>query len=133
MTALIEPDAQLIAYEVLHAALSAKVVGETPSDMGAADLPVVRTFRIGGPGDTYGVFDSPTVAVHAFAATQQQANDLCRQAMQAFMNARGDTYANGVILRVRKLSGPSWAPYDNQDVRHAVTLLQLVVQATTTS
>lgn len=130
MTQVLEPDAQLIAYGILSAALTpVRVVDRTPADMGAADSPIVQVHRIGGPGDTYGVFDYPTLAVHAYATSQQAANDLCRHAMQAFFDARGGTYNNGVLQRVRKLSGPSWAPTDNQDLRHAVTLLQVTIKA----
>lgn len=127
MTAVLEPDVQKIAYDVLSAALTARIVGDTPANL-ADVLPVLRVFRIGGPGDTYGVFDDATIAMHGFATDQQGANLLCRQAMQALFNARGNTYANGAVMRVRKLSGPTWAPYDNQGVRHAVTLVQLTVK-----
>jgi len=126
VTAL-EVDETLLAVDVLTAALTpVRVSTELPANLEAV-VPLVRVFRIGGPDDGY-VLDYPTMAVHAFATSQAAADALCRQAGTAFRNARGVITAGGVITRVRKLSGPSWAQVDNQQLRHAVSLFQLRIK-----
>lgn len=127
MTGVLEVDAAQLAHDILASALTGtRIVGETPANLQDV-LPVVQVLRVGGPDDGV-ILDMPTIAVHAFAATQQAANALCAQAGTAFRDARGQVVNGAVATKVRKLGGPNWAPYTNQAVKHAVSLYQLRVK-----
>lgn len=127
MVAPLQVDETTLAVHILTDALDARVVTELPVDL-ETQIPLVRVLRIGGPDDGYAL-DIPTMAVHAFAADQITTDALCRDAIAALRTARGVPTLGAVITRIEKLSGPSWAAVDNQQLRHSVMLLQLRIKS----
>lgn len=127
MTAL-EIDETQVVVDILTTGLTpARVVTELPADL-ETQVPLVRVFRIGGADDGY-VLDQPLFAVHAFAKSQADSDALCRQAGTMLRAARGVVTDGGVITRVRKTGGPTWAAVDNQQLRHSVSLYRVYVKA----
>lgn len=111
---------------------TARIVTELPNKLTDV-LPVIQVFRIGGPNDGV-VLDSPTITLHGFAATQQQANRLLHVAYTTLRLALGRVITvdggDAVLARVRVLGGPSWAPYENTALRHAVSTVQARIKIT---
>lgn len=117
----------------LTSALTPVRVGSvTPADpTGALTwIPFVRVLRIGGPDDGF-ILDEPTMAFHAFAGSQQAANDLALRTRAAVYAMRGQSRDGAVLTIARTLSGPAWAPVENQNLAHTVLLMQ--ARITTTS
>jgi hypothetical protein len=117
----------------LATALSPVRVGSrTPADPDGTLtwVPFVRVVRIGGPDDGI-TLDAPTMAFHTFATGQQSANDLGLRVRAAVYAMRGPARDGAVLAHARTLSGPSWASTENQNLAHAVLLMQ--ARITTTS
>lgn len=122
----LEVDCTKFTVQVLAAASIARIVTELPNTLETA-LPVIQVFRIGGPSDGY-VLDIPTMTLHAYAGTQEAANRLLHTAWTVLHTAVGQVVAldggRAVMTRLRNLGGPTWAAYDNTNVRHAVLTVQ---------
>lgn len=103
-------------------AVTARVGAETPGDL-ETQVPFLRVVRIGGPDDGV-VLDEPTMAFHTFAASQKAANQLGYDVKAAVYGLRSIVHNGAVLTSARTLSGPSWASVENQNLRHAVTLMQ---------
>lgn len=112
----------------LDAALTARVGSETPGDL-QAEVPFVRVVRIGGPDDGV-ILDEPTFGLHCFATDQAGANALGYQVIRAVYDMRGNPSNGAVMTAARKLSGPSWANVEDQNLAHAVVLMQTRIKTT---
>lgn len=128
MTGVLEVDVIQVVHDGLVTRMpGVRVLTRTGTDL-ADVLPTLQVLRTGGPDDGY-VLDIPTLALHGFAATDQAANALLYQTGTALRAMDGVVIDGAVITRVVKIGGPSWAPYTNLAVRHAVSLYQLYIKA----
>lgn len=132
---LLEVDATQFMLELLAPARLARVVTELPGDLAAA-MPVLQVVRAGGPNDRY-VIDQPTFALHAYCATSpngvKAANVLLYKAFTTLVAATGQVVTvdggRATLVRVDSIGGPSPAPYENPNVRHAVSTIQARIRA----
>jgi hypothetical protein len=128
MTAPLTVDVTGWFIAALDAALTARVGAETPADL-ETQVPFLRVLRIGGPDDGV-ILDEPTMAFHGFAASQKAANQLCYETKAAVYALRGVVRSGAVLTIARTLSGPSWADVTNQNLAHAVLLMQARIMTT---
>lgn len=130
MTSALEVDTAQFLLEVLAPAGIARVVTELPGKLVDA-LPVLQIVRAGGLDDGV-ILDAPTFVLHAFAdaapngqkaaaAVLMRAHSALRAACGVVVTVDGSP---AVMTRVRVLSGPSPAPYENPGVRHVVSTVQ---------
>jgi hypothetical protein len=112
----------------LDAALDSRVAAQTPVDL-QSQVPLVRVVRIGGPDDGV-ILDEPTFGFHCFASDQAGANALGYQVIRAVYDMRGKPSTGAVMTAARKLSGPSWANVEDQNLAHAVVLMQARIKTT---
>lgn len=130
----LEVDCTFVTVQILAAGFGdevhvlTKFDADGPAGSFVAGLPYLRVLRIGGPDDEL-IADYPTMALHAFAATEADAIAICHRAMAYLRAVMGTVVAGAVLNRVRKLGGPTWALADNPAVEHQVLTLQLVVRA----
>lgn len=112
--------------------LTARIVTELPDTLADA-LPVIQVVRVGG-GDDGVILEAPTVVLHGFAANQRQANRLLHAARTVLRTRVGYVVpidaGRAVMTRVRNVSGPLWAPYENTNLRHAVMTVQPYIKIT---
>lgn len=96
--------------------VTARAVTELPNDL-TGQVPVVRIVRVGGPTGLPG-FDTPTVVIDCFDVTRPAAKTLALQ-VQAAVEYQLPRFFNpyGTVLATECVSGPSWLPYDNTNVR----------------
>lgn len=126
----LEVDCTQFVLEVLAPLNLARIVTELPNKLEAA-LPVLQVVRVGGPNDAV-ILDIPTFSLHAYTAAaaggQKAANMLLQRAFTGLHAAASDVIpvddGFAVLTRARMLGGPTWAPYDNPAVRHAVSTIQ---------
>lgn len=118
----------LLAEALTDVTVLTELDADGPAGSFVAGLPYLRVLRIGGPDDGYAL-DIPTMGLHAFAANEGAAVQVCIQAVAALRSALGVVFQGAQITRVRKLGGPSYASADNPSVRHQVTLVQLRIKA----
>ena len=134
MSAALEVDCTAFIYAALFQAVTeptsaevARIVTELPNKLDATTLPIIQLFRVGGPNDSR-VLDIPTMTLHGYAATQQQANRVLYAAFARLRDVVGQVFTvdggRAVMTRVRLLGGPAWAGYENPNVRHAVSTIQ---------
>lgn len=120
-------EALLIGWLPGH--VTARFLTDLPADL-AAQVPVVQVVRIGGPSDD----DLPdyhfaSVAVDCFAADRLSATTLAQQVDDALRKALpGTTAGGGTVTKVRTLTGASWRPYDDVNVRRFGGTYQVVVR-----
>ena len=130
---VLEVDATQYMLEVLASTQLARVVTLLPGTLDQLVLQVVRT---GGPNDHF-VVDSPIFVLHAFAPKEpngaKAANMLLYRAFTALLAAVGQVVpvdgGRAVMTRLDLVSGPSPAPYENPNVRHAVSTIQARIKA----
>jgi hypothetical protein len=117
---------------------AAEAVTETPaSPEFEAALPIIKVVRVGG-GRRYSVH-SPSVIIECFAtgpasgqSGRPAAKELAGQVAEALYGQLPGTSVNGAIIgHVAEVSGPSWAPWDNTNVRRFVATYQIHYKATT--
>lgn len=139
MTAALEVDCTGFIVAALFQAVTeptsgdvARIVTELPNTLDGSQ-PVIRIVRVGGPNDGR-VLDIPTVVLHGFAGSRQKAERLLYAAQTALRNKIGTVVAldggNAVMTHLRVLGGPSYAAYENQNVRHAVMTIQPRIKIT---
>jgi hypothetical protein len=117
----------------------ARIVTELPGadnaggDALLAAVPVIRVVRVGGPNDGR-VLDAATVVLHGFVAKPNQGHRLLHAAQTALYAAVGRVVTvdggQAVMTRLRMLSGPSYAPYENTALRHSVMTIQPRIKIT---
>jgi hypothetical protein len=108
---------------------SARLCTETPGDpeFGSV-LPIVRVARIGGP--TRYAIDTATVSVECFAVGRSAAKVLAFNVRDAlYRTLPGTTIAGGVVGHVATFSAPSWASWDNTNVRRMTAMYQIHFKA----
>lgn len=131
------PDVEQLLVAWLTGQLAGvRVLTETPASPAfEAALPIVKVVRVGG-ARRYAV-DAPTVVVECFAAgsTSSQtgrpaAKALALQVAEAlYMRLPGTPVAGAAVGHVAEVSGPSWAPWDNTNVRRVVATYQIHLKA----
>lgn len=95
---------------------AARVVTETPSDL-AEVLPCIKVNRIGG-NSTIPTIDNAHVDVEYFGSTRDEARGGAESVRRAFeTELPGVTVGGNVVLAVTEIQSPTWAPYDNTNVR----------------
>lgn len=127
MVAPLTVDATGWFISVLTDAVTARVAAETPSDL-ESQVPFLRVVRIGGPDDGV-TLDEPTMAFHTYGTSQKAANQLAYDVKVAVYGLRGIVHNGAVLTAARSLSGPSWAAVENQNLRHAVLLMQARIKS----
>ena len=101
---------------------SARVCAELPAELPAQTIQVVRF----GGGRPSVPFDEANVDIDCYAATREQARVLAEQVCSAVMYVLPGYKANGAIyLSADCFSAPSWAPYDNTNVRRMTAAYRL--------
>lgn len=128
MTAPLTVDVVGWVIDRLATSLPGVGVDEATPDNLESQVPFVRVLRIGGPNDGYRL-DFPTLAFHCYDTSQAKADRLGYRVIAAVTALRGVYVAGATCGRVRTLSGPSFAATDNQNLRHAVVLMQPVIHA----
>lgn len=93
---------------------------ETPADL-QNQLPFGRVTRIGGPREF--ALDHATVVVDAFHTDRTSAKAFAQLVEKALYWELAA--ANIGVGRVRTLSGPSWAPWENTDLRRFTAIYQI--------
>lgn len=103
---------------------------ELPATLTAA-LPLWQVDRIGGSDVEPGI-DQATLDLEAFAASRPAAKILAEDARE-LIRFKLPGYSNqfGTALRVETISGPSWRPYDNTNVRRVGATYRITIHATT--
>lgn len=98
----------------------ARLCTEAPADMAGA-VPVVRVVRVGG-GRLY-VLDRPTVVVDTFHADRPSAKAYAARVEHALYWLLPG--AGLGVTGVATISGPSYAPWDNTNVRRITATYQI--------
>jgi hypothetical protein len=131
------PDVEQVLVSFLSAQFpSARVVTETPaSPEFESVLPIIQVVRVGGPRRF--AIDRPTVVVDCFAAGPSSgatgrpaAKALAAQVADALcLSLPGARVAGAVVGHVVEVSGPSWTPWDNTNVRRVTATYQISLKA----
>lgn len=121
-------DIEALLVPWLAATLNVRAVTELPADL-ADVLPVVRSLRIGGPDlDDYALLDLPTVTIDCYDAGWSAASTLAGRVHAAIRSTLpGTVHDGGVVTRTRTISGPSWRPYDDTNLRRFGATYQIIV------
>lgn len=130
-------DVEQMLVSFLDAQLSGvRAVTEVPASPSfESSLPIVRVVRTGGPR-RYAI-DTATVVIDCFAKPnagdgtgRPAAKQLAQRVADAlYLSLPGQKVAGGVVGHVAEVSGPSWAPWDNTDVRRVVATYQISFKA----
>lgn len=84
----------------------------------------VRVTRIGG-GRNFAL-ESPTVVLDSFRANRVDAKRFALSVVDAmFWRLPGVMIGGAVVTKVTEVSGASWAPWDDTDVRRFVSTVQI--------
>lgn len=111
-------DVEALLIGWLRSTLDVRALTDLPADL-ADTLPVVQVTRIGGPDDDNNPnFDAPTVAVDCYAADRAGAITLAAAVKAALRGSLpGQTIGTSTVTKVQTVTGPSWRPYDNTELR----------------
>lgn len=117
-------EALLIGW--LPSQVTARALTDLPATL-ASDVPVVQIVRVGGPSDDNDpTLVAATVSVDCFAADRIAAITLSQQVDDAFRKALPGTLAGGAsVTKVRTLTGPSWRPWNDTQVRRVGATYQV--------
>lgn len=124
------PAPERILADFLTADLGVRVCSEVPADL-ADVVPLVQAVRVGGPAhDRDPFFLMPTINVDCFDADRASAMDLAH-AVDLSLRRRlsGATVLGARIGRVATITGPSWRPWDDTDVRRFGATYQIWIKA----
>lgn len=104
-----------------------RVVTETPAGASfttAAEGGLIRVTRIGG-GRQQSLLQ-PRVVLDFFKPGRPEAKAFALAVAEAlFWRLPGTSVGDGVVGRVTEVSGPSWAPWDDTDVRRFTAIYQI--------
>lgn len=104
---------------------AARFCTEFPADV--TNLPICRIVRIGG--SRLHVLEQPTVAVDWLAATRLAAQTVAGEFEHVlYWELPGQSVGGAVIGHTDVISGPSWAPWDNTDVRRMTATYRLYLK-----
>ena len=122
-------EALLIGY--LRTALGVRCLTDLPADLQNV-VPVVQVVRIGGPSDDNDSrFEAATVSIDCFASDRASATALAMQVDDVMRHSLPGTLTGGaVVTKVRTLTGASWRPWDDQQVRRFGATYQTWVKST---
>jgi hypothetical protein len=108
-----------------------RFVTEAPADSSfsaAVAGGLVRVQRVGGPR-MYAI-DRPTVVIDCFKPDRPAAKALALQVADAlYLRLPGVPLPGGVVGHVAEISGPSWVPWDDTNVRRVVATYQIHLKA----
>ncbi|MGZ4621457.1 MAG: hypothetical protein ACXVGF_04790 [Blastococcus sp.] len=123
------PEALLIGY--LRTALGVRCLTDLPADLQDV-VPVVQVVRVGGPSDDNDShLEAATVSIDCFAADRAGATTLAMQVDDVMRNSLPGTLTGGaVVTKVRTLTGASWRPWDDLQVRRFGATYQVWVKST---
>lgn len=111
-------------------AVTCRAVTEVPENLATvlAAMPVVRITRIGGPSAVG--FDQPLIDFDCFGLDRPPAKQFAI-ALSSAVESRLAGYFNqyGTVNRADTISGPSWRPWENPNVRRFGFTTRLVVHA----
>lgn len=98
----------------LAAATGVRVVTETPAVLPSA---LVQLVRVGGADIDHGI-DLATVSILCFGTDRATAQGLAETVRAHLRNVLpGTKFVGFVVNRVQTISGPSWLPYVDTNVR----------------
>jgi hypothetical protein len=121
-------DVEKILVGWLAGVLSVRCMTEAPGNLGAV-LPAIRVTRSGGD-DLLPTFERPFVDLDCFGATRSAASLLARRAHDAMLLLLPGLFVDGaVVARVASMAGPSWAAWDNTDLRRFTASYQLLIKS----
>ena len=127
MTTNVDVEAALVPW--LNAHTSTRCLTELPADL-ASVLPVIQVGRIGGADGVVSI-DEATVDVTCFGASRITARALAYRVQSILRTALpGAVDTGGVVLRVQTVSGPTYLPFDDPNLRRFGATYQIVTQAT---
>lgn len=115
--------------------LGVRVLTDLPADdppgSFLAGLPYVQFVRVGGPSDDNNPrFDLPTVSVDCFGADRGAATGLALDVDEALRQTLpGQTTGGATVTRVQTITGPSWQPWDDTNVRRMHSSYRLYIKA----
>lgn len=90
---------------------------------------LVRVVRVGG--NRRYALDRPRVVLDCFKPTRPAAKQFALAVADwLFYVLPGTTVEAATVTKVIEVSGPSWAPWDNTDVRRFVATYQVFLKAT---
>lgn len=123
-------DLELLLVPWLAATLGVRAVTEVPGTLSAA-VPLLRVARVGGADDDNDPkFDAPTISIDWFGMNRQAASDLATAGHLAMrVTLPGKTLNGSTITFVQTISGPSWRPWDDTDVRRYGSTYRLHVKS----
>lgn len=127
MTNTLEVDVTGLVRSWLASHTAARMVTELPADL-AAQLPLGRVVRTGGPDDGFAL-DVAVIVCHWFAASDTAARALAYAGCTALRRMVGPVIGGATVTRVRKMGGPFQADYENPAVRRQITTHELYVKA----
>lgn len=108
---------------------AARVVTETPDNL-ADVLPCIVVGGFGG-GDDVITIDETNIDIQYFAATRTLARDGAEEVRGAMRFELPGQSTDGVfVLAVDTMSKPSWAPYDNTNVRRFIATYHVTIHDT---
>lgn len=101
---------------------NARVCAELPADLPELTIQVVRF----GGGRPQIPFDEANVDIDVYGPNRVQARALAEQVSHAVMYSLPRYVADGAIFVAADcFSAPSWAPYDNTDVRRMTSTYRI--------
>lgn len=131
MTTTMYADVEQLLIGWAPTVVACRPLTETPDNLQVvlATQPVVRITRIGGPTSDPGI-DQPTVDFDCFGLTRPSAKAFALQLWSLVdLQLSGYSNSHGVVLASRTLSGPSWRPWENTDVRRFGFTVRLTVHS----
>lgn len=79
---------------------------------------VIQVTRFGGSDEEIPTFDNASMDFDCYAATRGEARTLAYAVRDSIRNdLPGQTIGGASAMRARSVSGPSWTPYDNTNLR----------------
>jgi hypothetical protein len=100
-----------------HAFPTARVVTETPHNL-ADVLPCIQVSRFGGADEYVSSFDNPSMDFDCYSASRIEARQLAYDVRSSLRDdLPGEVVDGASIVRVRTISGPTWTPYNNTNLR----------------
>jgi hypothetical protein len=101
---------------------SSRLCTELPATLPESTIQVVRF----GGGRPMVPFDLPSVDVDCYGQTRSAARGVAEQVAHALVfDLPGFVWAGVRVISVECVSGPSWAPYDNTNVRRLSAAYQI--------
>ena len=123
-------DVELLLIPWLISTLNVRAVTDLPENL-ADVLPLVQVTRIGGPdNDDNPRFDTPTVDIDCFGVDRGAASGLAGRVHAALrVTLPGLQVAGATVTQVLTVTGPSWRPYDNTELRRFSSTYRLFVKS----